>query len=972
MNSRVYNLLFTTIITLFLTIGTSGVFAQPNFGVDVSNPLEKLDVNGAIRIGNTSNNLAGSIRYNSPAQKFQINIAGTWYDIATPVQVSDAYNTSFTIDGGNNLTITDGNTSFSVNLNHLEDDADPSPNNELNTNIAFNSSTNVLTITDAGGSLTASLTALRQTLADVYQQNGNNVQMNSTNGNVRFYKTGNELLTLQESSGNVGIGTNNPTGGKLHITETTTGNALRISESSDGDALNISETGNGNALTVTGAGSGYVATFSGGNVGIGTTTPAQTLEIGGNVRVTGLASGPNDAIIKSNSSGDFSILNFSSNSNEILNGAGVWVDVNALVSGDYIENQTSADQSAGFRIAGNGLFNGGNVGIGTTTPASLLNVYEGDESTTQTSFTQSLSNAGVLVTTDYQNAAYTPGYFWSTQNDNPTKPKAGIYLQNSSVGSKMILATSTNFTAGLTNTAIVIDADANVGIGTSTPISELDMASGSILFDNTDYNGIYFGEKYTDAAAHSSDWGYVRQHSSNGQLEIGSDANIDFYETDGRALRIRMDMNSGNVGIGSSTPGQLLDVAGDINTSSGFRIGNTATAGQYLRGNGTRFVSSAIQVGDIPDLGAGYIKNQTSQQSGANYNISGNGTIGGSLTLSGTGTILSSSNGGVQTIALSNDDITGVNNIVINDDGANEGIDWGSGRNIAMYTSGQGGYNAFNFNSSASFPYIFNTANVGIGTTSPSTLVYISSGTSGDAELTIEADSDNSNEGDNPIIYFRQDGNLVNGFIGIEGNAGQRSSGTNSNSIIMGTEENNADVQFITSDAVRMTIERGGQIGIGTTNPSYDLHVNGRIRSAGINETSDQRLKKNRAPIGSALEKVMQLQGVSYEWRADEYPDMKFEGGLQYGLIAQELEKVIPELVDTDKEGWKSIEYAHLVPFLIEALKEQQEIIETQKVQIESQDARLTDLEEMKTQFEQLKSSIQMLEDELKTSKVSR
>ncbi|MFT4595150.1 MAG: hypothetical protein ACI85G_001073, partial [Psychroserpens sp.] len=62
--------------------------------------------------------------------------------------------------------------------------------------------------------------------------------------------------------------------------------------------------------------------------------------------------------------------------------------------------------------------------------------------------------------------------------------------------------------------------------------------------------------------------------------------------------------------------------------------------------------------------------------------------------------------------------------------------------------------------------------------------------------------------------------------------------------------------------------------------------------------------------------------------------DKNFTETKQYGLIAQEIEQIIPELVNTDVEGWKSIQYTHLMPVLIEALKEQQQIIDSQKQDI--------------------------------------
>lgn len=148
---------------------------------------------------------------------------------------------------------------------------------------------------------------------------------------------------------------------------------------------------------------------------------------------------------------------------------------------------------------------------------------------------------------------------------------------------------------------------------------------------------------------------------------------------------------------------------------------------------------------------------------------------------------------------------------------------------------------------------------------------------------------------------------------------------------------------FSTAGAERVRIASNGNVGVGTTSPTYKFHVVGKVKSDGINETSDARLKKDVTPISNSLAKVLELQGVTYNWKRDEYPEKNLEEGIQYGLIAQELEKVIPELVDTDAEGWKSIEYSHLVPVLIEALKEQQKIIDAQGNEIGTLKAEMSE-----------------------------
>jgi len=161
-------------------------------------------------------------------------------------------------------------------------------------------------------------------------------------------------------------------------------------------------------------------------------------------------------------------------------------------------------------------------------------------------------------------------------------------------------------------------------------------------------------------------------------------------------------------------------------------------------------------------------------------------------------------------------------------------------------------------------------------------------------------------------------------------------------------------------ERVRVTNLGMGILG-GVPTATQALVVVGKVKSTGINETSDGRLKKNVAPISNGLEKILSMSGVTYDWRRDEFPDRNFLAGKQYGLIAQELEKVIPELVDTDEEGWKSIEYSHIVPVLIEAIKEQQAIIAGQQQEI-------TSLQSMKDELNTLKASIELLNEHLKTS----
>ncbi len=106
-----------------------------------------------------------------------------------------------------------------------------------------------------------------------------------------------------------------------------------------------------------------------------------------------------------------------------------------------------------------------------------------------------------------------------------------------------------------------------------------------------------------------------------------------------------------------------------------------------------------------------------------------------------------------------------------------------------------------------------------------------------------------------------------------------------------------------------------------------NMQAAGNMYAASFIYSSDESLKANITQLNNALEKVKQLEGVSFNWKDTGRKDM--------GLIAQDVEKIIPEIVHTSEEGLKSVEYGNLVAILIEAVKEQQEEIDSLQKQID-------------------------------------
>jgi len=88
-----------------------------------------------------------------------------------------------------------------------------------------------------------------------------------------------------------------------------------------------------------------------------------------------------------------------------------------------------------------------------------------------------------------------------------------------------------------------------------------------------------------------------------------------------------------------------------------------------------------------------------------------------------------------------------------------------------------------------------------------------------------------------------------------------------------------------------------------------------------LSEESDRRLKDDIAPIADALAKIDALHGVSYRWDKSLDQNASKDDGLHYGLIAQDVEKVFPELVGED-DGYKALNYVGLIGPMVQAMKE--------------------------------------------------
>ncbi|MBC8485603.1 MAG: tail fiber domain-containing protein [Bacteroidetes bacterium] len=429
--------------------------------------------------------------------------------------------------------------------------------------------------------------------------------------------------------------------------------------------------------------------------------------------------------------------------------------------------------------------------------------------------------------------------------------------------------------SGNLNYAMIIDGDGKVGIGDFYPTSMLEIS---------------VGEGISDAFMLSSTENYnggLFIVKNSGNVGIGNKNPLYKLDVSGNRIQLKEESTDDWIALRTDHSANLLEFDGADLWIESPTNGNNIIFNPFTDGNvaiGTTVTTSKLTVdGNIS--GSGY-----SLTGGSGYQWNIGNYLGGHFAISqvnsGLAILIKHASGNV---GINTDDPT--EKLEVN---GNIKLTYG---NKWIGLSGTQGL------------YIQNDGNIGIGTTSPTRKLHL--------------------VGANPRIYI--EASSSNPEINLS-NAGDPST-----SIWSIYKDGATDDLRFYQNGNRISIQSStGNVSIGTTNPAgYRLNVAGTAYCSGGWQASDIRFKEDIRNIISPLEKVMRMHGVSYSWKKEEHEYMGFPEGRHYGVIAQEIEQVLPEIVRTGPEGDKAVAYSELIPVIIEAMKELKSENEILKARIE-------------------------------------
>ena len=351
--------------------------------------------------------------------------------------------------------------------------------------------------------------------------------------------------------------------------------------------------------------------------------------------------------------------------------------------------------------------------------------------------------------------------------------------------------------------------------------------------------------------------------------------------------------------------------------------------------------------------GASTIGNSQIQDDGTSVGIGGSPNASYKLAVTGASLFSSSINSGQIQATAGGAGIqligqAGSNAYYVNDQAANSGKRWRFG-----HTGAVSGYNSFDFYNQTDDRLVMTLASggaVGIGTSTPQSLLDVSGST---PFLRI---TDTAQTSENGLIMAI--GSLVRGGLTINYSTGEFKS-------FCGVAGNSYFQTFNVNGSERMRITSAGNVQIGITSlPSgatefntgsifinnnlyinnssgtsgyafrFDGFQNGLYglwqNASGVDQTgvvlnygagswtssSDERLKEINGNIENAVDKLKTLRAINYSWKSDETKKENL------GLIAQDVEKAFPQVVDTIKDGYLGVRYTELIPVLVKAIQE--------------------------------------------------